>query len=127
MSHNERIHKCGTCQGAFKSKASLTQHIKMVHEKIRPYICEFCNKAYPTKVNLVRHQVNGGCKENKSLKDQTAKNFKCEVCEKSFFSNTELRNHCKIHQEYPILYQCDNCVKSYSSKQYLSRHIRSVP
>ena len=98
ITHNESTHKCDTCQKTFKCKKWLTDHIRMVHEKIRKYVCEFCKHAFTTKANLIRHQVNGWCSENQSLKDPSAKVFKCDLCEKSFLSNAELRQHCRIHQ-----------------------------
>ena len=46
--------QCPMCP---KLVASLSRHIRIVHEKSRPYVCTICNFAFGQKVNLNLHMT----------------------------------------------------------------------
>lgn len=56
LSHNTRNYKhmCKKCPARFVHKGNLNHHIMMKHTEPE-YKCDFCNKAFHTKINLQRH------------------------------------------------------------------------
>lgn len=52
--------------------------------------------------------------------------YKCETCNKNFFSKSRLKAHIKIHFENRLVISCpyDNCNKTYLSKSCLEVHIK---
>lgn len=63
----------------------------MSHTGELPYKCEYCDQKYKT-FNLRKRHV-----ETIHLQ---IKSHKCEKCEKSFYSKTNLKKHLKIHEDY---------------------------
>jgi len=53
--HENKTYPCFQCDKEFKSKQTLTIHIKTVHEGQRINVCEYCNKAYGYKSDLLWH------------------------------------------------------------------------
>ena len=49
------MHECRTCGRVFKILQELKIHIRSVHEKVRPFVCEHCPKRFPSSSNLKRH------------------------------------------------------------------------
>ena len=47
----ERPHKCEICGNAYKTKATLKEHLKY-HGEERPYVCEICSKGFKTSTKL---------------------------------------------------------------------------
>ena len=47
--------KCETCGSMFKGKRCLREHINIVHEGIRPFECEICDKKFSKRSNLSQH------------------------------------------------------------------------
>lgn len=53
------------------------------------------------------------------------KNFQCDVCERSFPTSQNLKNHIKeVHKKSRDL-KCSKCDKSYKQSQTILRHIRN--
>ena len=46
---------CGMCKKQFRSKASLDQHIRVIHHKIKGYVCHLCHKSFGYKKTLDGH------------------------------------------------------------------------
>lgn len=53
----KRPHKCEypDCEGAFKNRSGLKQHVRTVHEKARPFECEQCDSAFGQRNHLTQH------------------------------------------------------------------------
>ena len=47
--------ECGICYKFLASKASLNRHVKVVHEKLKPYSCDICLKDFALKKSLKEH------------------------------------------------------------------------
>ncbi|VUZ51842.1 unnamed protein product, partial [Hymenolepis diminuta] len=54
------------------------------------------------------------------------KNFKCEVCEKSFCESTRLRMHVKTVHEGERPYSCNYCDKKFIWKISLASHVAKL-
>ena len=52
----ERQHKCQKCEKAFHLPGDLRKHISQVHDKLKPFYCEFCQFRTATISNLNIHR-----------------------------------------------------------------------
>ena len=110
--HDNVIYKCELCQKQLKSKSSLRQHKKSVHEIIRSYKCDTCDMAFKLKKHLNAHIY--------SLHERTGPS-KCIQCGKEFKSTTGLYQHIKtIHEKTKFI--CHNCDKTYATSSGLRYH-----
>jgi len=51
------FYECPVCSRAFKQKRDMLRHVRIVHNKDKPYICNVCGKASSTSSNLKRHYL----------------------------------------------------------------------
>ena len=58
-------------------KGTIATHVASVHEKKKPFKCEFCDYKFSRKGDMNKHIVS--VHEKKKL-------FKCEICDYNFFS-----------------------------------------
>ena len=65
-------------------KKALTLHIKGVHEKIKEFNCDRCNKKFSKGYNLKVHVQTVHEKE---------RNFICQICKKGFGILKTLQKH----------------------------------
>ena len=73
----KRPHTCSHpgCKGAFKNLGSLKQHQKTVHEKVRPFKCERCDRSFGQRNHLRQHIL---------VVHDKVKMYACDVCEMTF-------------------------------------------
>ena len=84
-----RPYSCQLCQKSFTSHAYLASHIRKAHEK--RFRCEECGKCYGGSSYL---------REHIEAVHRKTKNFICQFCSASFYSKTQLTNHCmRNHSE----------------------------
>ncbi|XP_063618259.1 zinc finger protein 595-like [Cydia splendana] len=107
-------YECDECHNTFRSKMSISTHIRMVHIKEKLYQCHLCSKAFFKKYSLQKH-VWSHTKERP---------FECEECGKSFGDRTTLRNHRLTHADVKS-FRCEVCDMSFARKGYLSAHMIS--
>ena len=122
-------HACNQCEKTFSSKGNLNQHVKAVHEGIKPYICAQCGYRTARKSDLHKHlPIHTGQKP-----------YQCETCSVSFSFKRSLDRHVKeVHEclkthtcpqcgyrtaydEKP--YQCETCDKAFAQRGDLKRHV----
>ena len=46
---------CIECEESFEDKDSLEYHMNKIHLKVKPYVCDFCKKAFHLEANLKTH------------------------------------------------------------------------
>ena len=71
-------------------KYKLNRNKKLVHEGMKHFICESCDKKFTSKQMLVMHI--SAIHENK-------KDFKCNSCEKTFSQKASLQRHFRLVHE----------------------------
>ena len=77
-------------------------------------ICSFCDKPV-ARIDIIVH----------TEKHVGVSRFKCEMCRKSFPEKNKLKLHIRTHTgEKP--YKCETCYNSFSTKGYLDRHSKTV-
>ncbi len=109
----ERTNICNLCSKAFNQKSTLTRHIRIVHEKLKPYSCNECEKTFSTKDIIYLH----------TLKEHPLSNpkpFSCDICIQSFYDKKALRRHKNKHKK--SVFECDICHKMCVSQEYLDKH-----
>ena len=97
-----------------------------MHEKVRHFKCEFCEKEFFAKKDFILHaDVHQRQKTNdikptpktKLLSKDSHKKYQCELCEKHFSFRQSLTRHFKAcHVKEKEALQCPQCNKKYDHK-----------
>ncbi len=104
---------CSKCGQLFNSKSTLAYHDKKYHTGLRPYKCEYCEKAFIQKSQLDDHRRT----------HTGEKPFQCEICGKGFSQRSYVKDHVRTHtNERP--HMCEICGKSFAIKTGLKAHKR---
>lgn len=113
---------CHICGVNFQDHPSLRLHLKESHSlfsgtdnsPLKPFECAICHKAFASKNYLLYFHVK--------IHEGTGK--QCGTCGKIFPTNTQLKQHLKIHTgERPHI--CNVCGRGFSGAGNLTRHIRT--
>lgn len=105
---------CEICSRKFVSSKTLSKHVKSVHNKIKPFICNVCGLKTTRKAVLTIH-----------MRQHTGeKPLACKVCKFRTRDPSSLRSH-EMRHEKNRKQQCKSCDKSFIQASALKRHIRS--
>ena len=75
-------------------KTKLKRHVLAVHEGIKEFKCEICDKAFSQKSHKNSHMENV---------HEGIRNFYCDLCENKYFvKSIDLRNHKKNYHGIEI-------------------------
>jgi KRAB domain-containing zinc finger protein len=69
-----------------EEKTILSQHIKIVHEKQKPFECQICKNAFGKRGDLLLHT---------KMVHKKQKPFECKICKKAFGKRSDLLLHTK--------------------------------
>lgn len=113
----------------FKKSSLLARHIKTHDPDKRPHECRKCNKRFPSKVGLVRHEIiHSELVERSAIKRAEGQHFSCVICSRSFKSSELLSSHLKSHKSKSIEeqeYTCKLCHDTFPSFSDIFRHSKN--
>lgn len=99
---------CPDCSKQFPSQSSLQRHLGS-HQNRWPRKCKFCSVTIDRRGDYLPH-VNA-CHDD-------LKSYKCDLCSKKFFKETNLNSHKKIHSGERN-FMCDICGFSFQAQNNL--------
>ena len=116
---DESNHECEVCLKIFKYKHTLVKHKKRFHPELWPYVCKVCGFGCESENALHFH-------EKEHAESSTRARLNCNICGKTFSSDSTLRSHMKLHSEARETFPCSQCDKVLSSNTTLTRHVKTV-
>lgn len=110
-------HKCGYCLERFKEVWKKYEHLSKVHGIKSPGIkCQVCDKTFETKNAWRLHTTRVHLLQRP---------HKCNDCDMEFYAKGELESHMVKHTGARE-FKCDICFKSYGRQKTLKQHIKRV-
>ncbi|XP_028156080.1 zinc finger protein 235-like [Ostrinia furnacalis] len=108
---DRKIYHCGICELKFTTRSSAASHKRVVHDKIKSYVCDLCGYACGT---------NGELRQHRAIHSDD-KPFVCKTCNKSFKTHSNLKTHEDTHEA--TSYQCYVCSRVLNSRRTLRKHL----
>ena len=106
---------CPHCPKLFMRGYNMRVHIERVHNKNKPWQCQFCEKTFATTSDLKQHLSSHGM----------GKIHKCEDCGREFSNRDSAILHRKQHNNERTHF-CQDCGKGFFKASCLQVNMRSV-
>ncbi|XP_063828495.1 zinc finger protein 260-like isoform X2 [Ostrinia nubilalis] len=113
QSDENKNFECDICLAKFKSVNSLSAHKRVHIDKSRILSCSSCGKVFKKTNHLKRHEMT-----------HANRPFKCNMCPKSFLSESILKEHLNVHCNLKP-YNCSLCLKSFAFISTLKKHLKT--
>lgn len=126
----DQTYSCEHCDLTFIAQRNLETHRKEKHEDVKLFECDLCEKSYPQKRSLTRHQRISHNIDNKkvSLPGTGPRNkniLDCDLCDSRFTQKSDLDRHLQTVHSGPHsenTFTCKICHKNFQRKDKLIRH-----
>ncbi|XP_069363856.1 zinc finger protein 431-like [Maniola hyperantus] len=143
-SHNEGSFQCETCEKVYATPQKLQNHIDGVHKMVKRLKCMKCGERFNNYFKRQKHLVEAHGEAKLEYKCNVCdkifdkkyilsthmkrdhleqRDYKCEICPYTCFTNKELKCHMIKHNGSRI-FECSVCKKSYARKKTLHEHMR---
>ncbi|CAH0592439.1 unnamed protein product [Chrysodeixis includens] len=106
-----KIYHCDICNMKFTTRSSAASHKRVVHDKIKGYVCDLCGYACGT---------NGELRQHRAIHSDE-KPFGCRKCPKQFKTYSNLKTHMDTHED--TSYECYICRRVLNSRRTLRKHL----
>ena len=103
---------CTLCNKRFKEYHEKQIHMAVHETKPKEYKCESCDRSYDCRRKLRVHVKRDHLLERK---------YKCTQCDARFFGSHSVKRHMEMHMGVKN-FKCDICQKSYRRKSTLNEH-----
>ncbi|XP_052872673.1 zinc finger protein 431-like [Anopheles cruzii] len=106
--------ECIFCNKMYRGRNTLRKHLR-IHFQLKSYVCHLCDPPtrFTDRSSLRVHEV----------RHAETKAFKCDQCERSYFTNNELKQHYTMRHE-ERKYVCQVCSARFASNAILKDHSR---
>lgn len=108
---DEKKHQCPQCGTKFGQRKNFLQHIRFIHDKDLPIVCDECGKFYRSITALNIHKIVHA----------TTRPCQCLKCPKTFKDPWHLRLHMETHND--LIYECSSCGKRMKTRRALRDHM----
>lgn len=115
----EKLHECGICMLSFNTSWQLKIHQERAHQNINRYslkrkkfVCDKCEKSFYDNGHLHEH-----------LKFHGVREFDCQDCGKSYFTKSGLNRHVSAIHKLEKKHKCDLCDKRFGRNWDLKVHM----
>ena len=117
---------CSLCQRSFSQKSSLTRHISIVHDKLKPHSCIECQQSFSMRDQLKKHIISNHSSSTAMAPIVKVKQaVSCKLCNRSFSQRSSLTRHVIIVHKKLKPHSCSECQQSFSMRDQLKKHIMS--
>ncbi|KAI5640560.1 zinc-finger associated domain (zf-AD) domain-containing protein [Phthorimaea operculella] len=106
-----KVFTCDVCHLKFTTRSSCASHRRVVHEKVKAYVCDLCGYACGT---------NGELRQHRAIHSDD-KPFVCNKCNKPFKTYSNLKTHMDTHED--TSYVCYVCSRVLNSRRTLRKHL----
>ena len=112
--HLGKYVECKECGKKLSRNMTLLKHVRLVHRKIKPFICSVCGFTCAARKELNEHvRIHTG-----------EKPYQCQYCPSKFARRDYLKQHVRTHTgEKP--YMCDDCGQRFTCRNSLGLHRRN--
>jgi len=137
---------CSICDAKLASRGSLSNHVRIVHERLRPFKCPICGRDFAAKQQMQQHvsSIHEGnkpyaCKichdvrfrgkqglTEHILSVHEGKTYDCALCDRSFKSKQGLKGHNATVHDTVLAYNCELCNASFAQRNGLKLHIAGI-
>lgn len=119
---------CNVCQKAFQANRDLSDHKKVIHEKIYDFPCDQCDYKFPRLHVLRKHiaKYHGSAPPPKlPTRRGTKNNHYCQSCQKGYAFLRSLQAHIKRVHDTDKTFKCGrpNCRKTFYNQTRLDLHL----
>lgn len=107
---------CDSCPARFRRKSDRNRHVRVVHEKQRPFVCNICQSAFGEKSNMSKHI---------KMVHENIRTFQCPHCSAAFGQRGNCDAHVRaVHEKNKFpRYACPICSKAFLKKSQLAEHV----
>jgi RNase P subunit RPR2 len=118
--------ECSECDKVLSCTQTLARHIHSVHGNERKFTCESCDGKFRTKYNLSQHlirHIKNPKSEVKNVRVDTLnknRKFPCDECSNFFKTAAALKQHKMLHTNIRP-YVC-HCGKAFRRNDHLKQH-----
>jgi len=126
--HDEALFPCAHCSKKFILEHTMRLHVEAAH--MGSVICNYCQKGYRSKASLSEH-IRNLHREPLSFHQKKihpkidGPPYTCDECRTTFKNSSSLRAHLRnVHSGKR--HSCPECKTTCSTKQNLARHIKLV-
>ncbi|KAK4884952.1 hypothetical protein RN001_001223 [Aquatica leii] len=111
---NQFNHVCAICEKVFTNRRQMRVHMDGVHNKIKPFLCNYCGYKGASKSALKMH-----------IRQHTGeKPFSCDFCEYTTADHNSLRRHKLRHTGHKP-YKCEHCDYACIQSSTYKVHLRT--